>query len=105
MSTQFAHVSKHTNNVPEGLEQGLHKSFENQMTLKSFHHTTNSNNSLLVLNNSSSNNKKDFASDEVPPAIPQKTKRKTERHPSPYDNVPDEKIGKYKTRMMEFNKT
>lgn len=28
--------------------------------------------------------------EEIPPAIPQKTKKKTEtRQPSPYDNVPD----------------
>lgn len=68
------------------------------MTLKNFQQTTSGNNSLLVVNSSCSSNNEDqtdFASDEVPPAIPQKTKRKTERHPSPYDNVHEEKIGKF----------
>lgn len=65
------------------------------MTLKNFHQTTSSNNSLLLLNSSTSNkDTRAIEGDEVPPAIPQKTKRKTERHPSPYDNVPDEQIGK-----------
>lgn len=26
---------------------------------------------------------------DVPPAVPEKTRRKTERQPSPYDNVPE----------------
>lgn len=37
----------------------------------------------------------DFLNEEMPPAIPQKTKRKTDRQPSPYDNVPDEKLGRF----------
>lgn len=98
-SSQFTNVLKHTNNVSENLEQSVHRSFENQMSIKNFHQTTCSNNSLLVLNNSCSSSTSgkdqiDFANNEVPPAIPQKTKRKTERHPSPYDNVPEEKLGK-----------
>lgn len=32
--------------------------------------------------------------DTLPPAIPQKTRRKQERQPSPYDNVPDSNLGK-----------
>lgn len=77
------------------------------MTLKNFHQTSSSNNSLLVLNNSCSSNKdqKDFANDEVPPAIPQKTKRKTERHPSPYDNVQEEKLGKFIPANFVLTKT
>ncbi|XP_056640209.1 guanine nucleotide-releasing factor 2 isoform X1 [Diorhabda sublineata] len=35
----------------------------------------------------------DFLDVEVPPALPLKTKKKTERNPSPYDNVPEENIG------------
>lgn len=31
--------------------------------------------------------------DDLPPAIPQKTKRKSDRQPSPYDNVPDGNLG------------
>lgn len=31
--------------------------------------------------------------DDLPPAIPQKTKRKPDRQPSPYDNVPDGNLG------------
>lgn len=31
--------------------------------------------------------------DDTPPAIPQKTRKKQERQPSPYDNVPDESMG------------
>ena len=31
--------------------------------------------------------------DSIPPAIPQKTRRKIERQPSPYDNVPETNLG------------
>lgn len=30
----------------------------------------------------------------IPPAIPQKTKRKQDRQPSPYDNVPENNLGR-----------
>ncbi|KAK4883634.1 hypothetical protein RN001_006953 [Aquatica leii] len=36
---------------------------------------------------------KDEVFDDTPPAIPQKTKRKPDRQPSPYDNVPDDNLG------------
>lgn len=80
------------NNVSDSIEQSLHKSFENQMSLKTFQHTAGSNSSFTVLSSSSSSK---HLEDDIPPALPQKTKRKTERHPSPYDNVPDEKLGKF----------
>lgn len=36
----------------------------------------------------------DFVDENVPPAIPLKTRRKQDRQPSPYDNVPEGNIGK-----------
>lgn len=38
--------------------------------------------------------------DTLPPAIPQKTRRKQERQPSPYDNVPDSNLGKLVFRNL-----
>lgn len=35
----------------------------------------------------------DCSSMDEPPAIPQKTRKKPERQPSPYDNVPDSNLG------------
>lgn len=41
-------------------------------------------------------NRTEPMNDETPPAIPQKVKKPTtERQPSPYDNVPEEKIGMF----------
>lgn len=38
-------------------------------------------------------NEVDCVGDGVPPALPQKTKKKQERQPSPYDNVPEANLG------------
>ncbi|KAJ8965473.1 hypothetical protein NQ314_004118 [Rhamnusium bicolor] len=90
------HISKHSlNTMAEMVKSGsifenMHRSFDNQVTIKNFSQASSS--SVVMVSNSSLNRDElDFT--EIPPAIPQKTKRKTERQPSPYDNVPDEKLG------------
>ncbi|XP_074039176.1 C3G guanyl-nucleotide exchange factor isoform X3 [Leptinotarsa decemlineata] len=79
--------------------QNFNKSFDNQTVVKNFSQSNFSQSSssssssvVMVANSSSCRDVVDFACEEVPPAIPQKTKKKTERNPSPYDNVPDEKM-------------
>uniref|UniRef100_A0AAR5QHA7 CRK SH3-binding GNRP n=1 Tax=Dendroctonus ponderosae TaxID=77166 RepID=A0AAR5QHA7_DENPD len=62
--------------------------------IKSFSQKSSSSSSTLVVSNSShsivSRQGFELVGNETPPAIPQKTKKKTEpRQPSPYDNVPD----------------
>lgn len=61
---------------------------------------TVSSNSVLTVSNSIGQDIVDFADTDLPPALPQKTKKKTERHPSPYDNVPDDKLGKTKIPLI-----
>lgn len=71
----------------ESIVQNLNKTIETCLTLKSSttSTTTTSSSYTLITNND----------DDLPPAIPQKTKRKSEqRQPSPYDNVPDDALGK-----------
>ncbi|CAH2005113.1 unnamed protein product [Acanthoscelides obtectus] len=78
----------------ESILQGLNRSFENHLTLKNFSESTSSSSSVTVVSNSTNGASKSDVNEDVPPAIPQKTKRKTaDRQLSPYDNVPDEKIG------------
>ncbi|XP_023311125.1 guanine nucleotide-releasing factor 2 isoform X3 [Anoplophora glabripennis] len=100
ISTQFTHhMSKHSSNVSEmaqseSLLQNLHRSFENQLSFKNFSHSSSSSSSVVMVANAGlGRDELDFSNEEIPPAIPQKTKRKTDRQPSPYDNVPDEKLG------------
>ncbi|XP_076257594.1 C3G guanyl-nucleotide exchange factor isoform X3 [Rhynchophorus ferrugineus] len=60
--------------------------------LKSFSHKSSSSSSTVVMSDSSFVLSRLVGDgiEEIPPAIPQKTKKKTEpRQPSPYDNVPD----------------
>lgn len=103
ISSQFTHhMSKHASNMSEmmqaeGLLQNLQRGFEGQVTFKNFSHSSTSSSSVVMVSNASlSRDELDFLNEEVPPAIPQKTKRKTDRQPSPYDNVPDEKLGRYR---------
>ncbi|KAJ8984636.1 hypothetical protein NQ317_009864 [Molorchus minor] len=101
VSSQFTHhVSKHSSNAvsdlvkSESLLQNLHRSFENQVTLRNFNQEVSSSGSRMILSsNNVSRDELDFLRADTPPAIPQKTKRKTDRQPSPYDNVPDENLG------------
>ncbi|KAJ8920408.1 hypothetical protein NQ315_005274, partial [Exocentrus adspersus] len=98
-SSQFTHhLAKYGNTTEmgqaENVLQNLHRSLENQMMYKNFSHSATSSSSVLMVSNSNNGTDEvDFLSEDVPPAIPQKTKRKTDRQPSPYDNVPEEKLG------------
>lgn len=94
-------MSKHSSNISElmqseSLLHNLQRGFEGQVTFKNFSHSSKSSLSTVMVSNASLNRDElDFLNEEMPPAIPQKTKRKTDRQPSPYDNVPDEKLGGY----------
>lgn len=70
----------------ESIVQNLNKSLETCLTLKkcSTTTTTTSNSYTVIVGDEG----------DEPPAIPVKTKRKSEqRQPSPYDNVPDDGLG------------
>ncbi|KAG5886363.1 Guanine nucleotide-releasing factor 2, partial [Gonioctena quinquepunctata] len=101
-SSQFTqHLSKQSSSQMKALKsdstlQNRNKSSDNQIMTKNFSQTSSSSSSssvVMVVNSSGGKDVVDFSCEEVPPAIPQKTKKKTERHPSPYDNVPDETLG------------
>lgn len=67
---------------------------DNQLSVGSFSHKTSNSSSVTVSNESVFNrDEMDLGGDETPPAIPQKTRKKHERQPSPYDNVPDDRLG------------
>ncbi|XP_050506905.1 guanine nucleotide-releasing factor 2 isoform X2 [Diabrotica virgifera virgifera] len=95
-SSQYTQVSKQssTQNKSVKTETTLQKSMKIQESqLKTTSHTVSTSTSNSMLSNSASRDVVDFSDVDIPPALPQKTKKKTERHPSPYDNVPEEKIG------------
>ncbi|XP_060526195.1 guanine nucleotide-releasing factor 2 isoform X2 [Cylas formicarius] len=70
----------------------MNDAFDNQTFLRNFSQKVSASNSMLLVSNSSHSIKGcyEVKGDDAPPAIPQKTKKKTDRQPSPYDNVPDE---------------
>lgn len=88
-SSQFTKVSSgsHKSIKAETTVQKTMRVQETQM--KSVSHTVSS----TTLSNNSSRDVVDFLEVDIPPALPQKTKKKTDRNPSPYDNVPEENIG------------
>ncbi|XP_049821190.1 guanine nucleotide-releasing factor 2 isoform X3 [Aethina tumida] len=103
ISSQFGsgghHItSKHSANVSEMVKsestlQNLYLG-DNQLSVGSFSHKTSNSSSVTVSNESVFNrDEMDLGGDETPPAIPQKTRKKHERQPSPYDNVPDDRLG------------
>ncbi|CAG9861022.1 unnamed protein product [Phyllotreta striolata] len=92
-SVQYTQLSKQNKACKaESSVQKSTKILESQVvsTKQSLSSTSSS---VLSVSNSTSKDVLDFADADLPPALPQKTKKKTERHPSPYDNVPDEKMG------------
>ncbi|XP_030752643.1 guanine nucleotide-releasing factor 2 isoform X3 [Sitophilus oryzae] len=82
VSTQFCLTSRQSND---------HFLDSPSVAVKSFaQKSSSSSSSTMVISNSSHSvvSKLGLDGDEIPPAIPQKTKKKTEpRQPSPYDNV------------------
>jgi len=67
---------------------------DNASMFKTFSQKSSSSSSTLVVSNSShsilSRQGLEITGSDVPPAVPEKTRRKTtERQPSPYDNVPE----------------
>lgn len=66
---------------------------DNASMFKTFSQKSSSSSSTLVVSNSShsilSRQGLEMIGSDVPPAVPEKTRRKTERQPSPYDNVPE----------------
>lgn len=82
----------------ESITQNLKSFAENQVvsnSIQSFRHQSSSSNvstNMTMLIGSDEVDNVSFIDETVPP-IPQKTKRKPERQPSPYDNVPDGTLG------------
>ncbi|KAK9701806.1 RasGEF domain [Popillia japonica] len=79
-----------------------HKNFiENQITLMNMRTVTqktflssseiSSNHTSITIGDDVAD--KSISDESIPPAIPQKTRRKQERQPSPYDNVPESSLG------------
>lgn len=96
--------------LSDNMLQNMH--FENrtatQSSVHNFKQKVTSSNSAMLMNVANSSNLV-LGADEVdcrvsdnciPPAIPQKTKRKQDRQPSPYDNVPDNHLGRNKTVFL-----
>lgn len=74
---------------------------ENRITSKNSVQNFSQKTSMSVLSNNHSllsvaGDEVDFRGNDehAPPAIPQKMRRKQDRQPSPYDNVPDANLGK-----------
>lgn len=101
------HVSKQSSNVAsemvksESVTQNLRAENVTMKNVQNFTHKVSSNSSIsstvtITSNNQSVNLGVDEAdyqgrNELLPPAIPQKTRRKQERQSSPYDNVSDGK--------------
>ncbi|CAH1132187.1 unnamed protein product [Ceutorhynchus assimilis] len=86
VSAQFSSTRPSAENIPDSPST----------VVKNFSQKSSSSSSTLVVSNSTHSivsgrqQGYEMATSELPPAIPQKTKRKTEhRQPSPYDNVPE----------------
>ena len=86
----------------ENVVQNFGKDNEGYLTIRNFNQKTSSSSSssslvstVMNLGHQITTNEPDtIFDDSLPPAIPQKTRRKQERQPSPYDNVPDSSLGK-----------
>ncbi|CAG9818376.1 unnamed protein product [Phaedon cochleariae] len=79
-SSQFVHHVKKQTNIESGFRSNVITNFSQS--------SSSSSSSVVMMSNSVA-----IGKEELPPAIPEKTKKKTERHPSPYDNVPEQKMG------------
>ncbi|XP_063912311.1 guanine nucleotide-releasing factor 2 isoform X2 [Zophobas morio] len=85
----------------ENVVQNFGKDNEGYLTIRNFNQKTSSSSSssslvstVMNLGHQITTNEPDtIFDDSLPPAIPQKTRRKQERQPSPYDNVPDSSLG------------
>lgn len=82
----------------ESIMQNLQSLNENQIvkhSVQSFSHesSTSSSSNMTTLHMGSDDIDNINLDDDIVPPIPQKTKRRTERQPSPYDNVPDDSFG------------
>ncbi|RZB41593.1 guanine nucleotide-releasing factor 2, partial [Asbolus verrucosus] len=111
VSSQWAtqQMSKQSSNTlsetfkTESVVHNLHKSTDGHLTIKNFNQKTSSSSSSSSLVSTIVSGGQQVSISEidsiiddssVPPAIPQKTRRKQqERQPSPYDNVPDSNLG------------
>lgn len=108
ISTMHQYSTKHSTSTvteivkSESITQNLKSFAESQMvsnSVQSFRHQSSSSNvstNMTMLIGSDEVDNVSFIDDTVPP-IPQKTKRKPERQPSPYDNVPDGTLGNITT--------
>ncbi|XP_031332438.1 guanine nucleotide-releasing factor 2 isoform X3 [Photinus pyralis] len=74
-------------------ENVIQKTFTSQSrTEVNFKHNTSSSSTVSNFHSNGQSFTRDEVFEEAPPAIPQKTRRKPERQPSPYDNVPDDSL-------------
>lgn len=102
ISTTIQQYSKQSSNTEivksESIMQNLQSLNENQIikhSVQSFSHESSSSSSnMTTLHVGGDDVDNILMDDDVVPPIPQKTKRRTERQPSPYDNVPDNSFGK-----------
>lgn len=93
VSTQWVSKQMSETVKSESVMHNLVKESEGHLSVKSFNHkSSSSSNSSLV--STIVNTQGNDTTDSIPPAIPQKTRKKQERQPSPYDNVPDSNLGK-----------
>jgi hypothetical protein len=109
VSSQWAshqqHMSKQSSTEAtktESVVHNVHKDNDAHLTIKNFNQKSSSSSSSSSLvsaivsagQHMSISEVDSVVDDSLPPAIPQKTRRKQERQPSPYDNVPDSNLGK-----------
>ncbi|XP_068910533.1 guanine nucleotide-releasing factor 2 isoform X6 [Tenebrio molitor] len=108
VSSQWAshqqHMSKQSSTEAtktESVVHNVHKDNDAHLTIKNFNQKSSSSSSSSSLvsaivsagQHMSISEVDSVVDDSLPPAIPQKTRRKQERQPSPYDNVPDSNLG------------
>lgn len=105
VSSQWGSHTQHTTKQmsaesvkTESVVQSLLKEGDSLLSVKNFNQKTSSSSSSSSLVSTIMSGGQQMSISEVdddsqPPAIPQKTRRKQERQPSPYDNVPDSSLG------------
>lgn len=102
ISTTIQQYSKQTSSTEivksESIVQNLKSLTENQTishhSIQSYAQGISSSNSASLRIGNDEIDHINLEQDVVPP-IPQKTKRRSDRQPSPYDNVPDNSFGKF----------